>query len=58
MSVNDLEKIIAETVVENIRLNSNSFGSDIVKESIPLQISVASTIQVLEKLGLIKLSNN
>lgn len=58
MQIKDLEKLIAETVVKNMELNPNYFSSDIIKDSIPLQISVASTIQILEKLGLVHFSED
>lgn len=53
---NDLEKIIADTVFENMKLNPELFSEDLVKDSLPIQLAVGSTIRVLQKLGFIKIT--
>ena len=52
----DLEKIIADTVFENMKLNPELFIEDLVKDLLPIQLTVGSTIRVLQKLGFIKIT--
>lgn len=49
----ELDKIIADTVINNMKLNKDVFSKDLVKDSLPIQIAVQSTIKVLSDLGLI-----
>lgn len=52
----DLEKLVADTVYENMKLNSELFSNDLVKDSLPIQLTVNSTLSVLQKLGLLNVS--
>lgn len=55
MNQKELGILIANTVGKAMENNPNCFGSDLVKESLPLQITVFSTLKVLEQLGVLKL---
>ena len=55
ISKTKLCELIAETVFKNMQLNSSIFGDDLVKESLPLQIAVQSTMSILQDLGLFEI---
>lgn len=57
MNQEELNKLIADTVFNSMKNNPDCFGSDLVSESLPLQITVFSTLKVLEQLGVLKLPN-
>lgn len=54
MQLERIQKLIADIVCENMKMNPDVFEKeDLVKQSLPIQIAVGSTIQVLLELELI-----
>lgn len=51
----ELEKLIANVVDKNMKLNSELFD-DTAKASLIIQLTVGSTLNVLSELGLISIS--